>query len=180
MYAQAAARGATAASTVAAVAGGAAGDENDVEVRKEDQDMINEFGTLNSRFHEVDEDLRGLKVRVVSRVMRVVPCHVVEMGDGWEEATTCLLLFFPLSLLDLIRSHARVVGSKLGAVAFGMTNQGLAAFGVCAFGLTIKRPLNNINNQPHTGAAGEARRRGDRADGGLGRECAVRPDLLTP
>lgn len=64
MYAQAAARGAAAASTVAAVAGGAAGSggESDVEVRKEDQEMINEFGTLNSRFHELDEDLRGLKV----------------------------------------------------------------------------------------------------------------------
>jgi hypothetical protein len=66
MYAQAAARGAAAASTVAAVAGGApGGSDKEVEVRKEDQDMINEFGTLNSRFHEVDEDLKGLKVRFV-------------------------------------------------------------------------------------------------------------------
>lgn len=67
-FAQAAARGAAAASTVAAVAGGAAsGDDKDVEVRKEDQDMINEFGTLNSRFHEVDEDLKTLKVRPPAR-----------------------------------------------------------------------------------------------------------------
>lgn len=62
MYAQAAQRGAAAASAVAAVASGGAGDEPDVEVRKEDQDMINEFGTLNSRFHELDDDLAVLKV----------------------------------------------------------------------------------------------------------------------
>ena len=65
MYAQAAARGATAASAMAAVAGGGPGDsENDVEVRKEDQDLINEFGTLNSRFHELEEDLKALQVCV--------------------------------------------------------------------------------------------------------------------
>lgn len=46
------------------MAGGAPGraDHEEVEVRKEDQEMINEFGILNARFHEVDEDLRTLKV----------------------------------------------------------------------------------------------------------------------
>ena len=42
--------------------GGGADEGPDVEVRKEDQDLINEFGRLNIRFHEVDEDLRVLKV----------------------------------------------------------------------------------------------------------------------
>lgn len=52
-------------------AGGASGgsgnapadDSPDVEVRKADQEMINEFGRLNNKYIELDEDLTGLKVR---------------------------------------------------------------------------------------------------------------------
>lgn len=43
----------------------AADDAPDVEVRKADQEMINEFGRLNNRYIELDEDLAGLKVRVL-------------------------------------------------------------------------------------------------------------------
>lgn len=83
-FAQAAARGAAAASTVAAVAGGAAsGDDKDVEVRKEDQDMINEFGTLNSRVHEVDEDLKTLKVR--PPVVSIGPLHSIDRRGGTSD-----------------------------------------------------------------------------------------------
>ncbi len=39
-------------------------DGPDVEVRFEDQQNINEFGRLNNRFIELDEDLQMLKVRV--------------------------------------------------------------------------------------------------------------------
>jgi len=42
-----------------------ADDSPDVEVRKADQEMINEFGRLNNKYIELDEDLIGLKVRVM-------------------------------------------------------------------------------------------------------------------
>ncbi|KAL9182871.1 hypothetical protein ACHAXT_004150 [Thalassiosira profunda] len=36
-------------------------EENDAEVRREDQDQINEFGRLNARLHEVRGEVGGLK-----------------------------------------------------------------------------------------------------------------------
>lgn len=56
--------------------GGGADEGPDVEVRKEDQELINEFGRLNIRFHEVDEDLRVLKVMYIhiQRVDRMICC----------------------------------------------------------------------------------------------------------
>ena len=38
-------------------------DENDNEVRREDQDAINEFGRLNARLDEVKRQVDNLKVR---------------------------------------------------------------------------------------------------------------------
>ena len=38
-------------------------EENDAEVRREDQDQINEFGRLNARLHEVRGESETLKVR---------------------------------------------------------------------------------------------------------------------
>ena len=37
-------------------------EENDAEVRREDQDKINEFGQLNARLHEVRGESEKLKV----------------------------------------------------------------------------------------------------------------------
>lgn len=37
-------------------------EENDAEVRREDQDKINEFGQLNARLHEVKDESKKLKV----------------------------------------------------------------------------------------------------------------------
>jgi hypothetical protein len=37
-------------------------EENDAEVRREDQDKINEFGLLNARLHEVRAESKRLKV----------------------------------------------------------------------------------------------------------------------
>jgi hypothetical protein len=39
-------------------------EENDAEVRREDQDKINEFGQLNARLHEVRGEVSKLKVSV--------------------------------------------------------------------------------------------------------------------
>ena len=39
-------------------------EENDAEVRREDQDQINEFGRLNARLHEVRDEVGKLKVCV--------------------------------------------------------------------------------------------------------------------
>jgi hypothetical protein len=38
-------------------------EENDAEVRREDQDKINEFGQLNARLYEVRSEIARLKVR---------------------------------------------------------------------------------------------------------------------
>jgi len=38
-------------------------EENDNEVRREDQDAINEFGRLNARLDEVKRQVDNLKVR---------------------------------------------------------------------------------------------------------------------
>jgi hypothetical protein len=37
-------------------------EESDAEVRREDQDRINEFGRLNARLHEVRDEVNKLKV----------------------------------------------------------------------------------------------------------------------
>lgn len=37
-------------------------EENDAEVRREDQDKINEFGRLNARLYEVRDEISSLKV----------------------------------------------------------------------------------------------------------------------
>lgn len=37
-------------------------EENDAEVRREDQDKINEFGQLNARLHEVRAESKKMKV----------------------------------------------------------------------------------------------------------------------
>lgn len=42
-------------------------EENDAEVRREDQDQINEFGRLNARLHEVRGEVDGLKVSRAAR-----------------------------------------------------------------------------------------------------------------
>lgn len=49
----------------------------DVEVRKEDQEMINEFGRLNNQYLELDEDLAYLKVcyQCLSAHRRLCACY---------------------------------------------------------------------------------------------------------
>ena len=39
-------------------------EESDAEVRREDQDRINEFGELNARLYEVRSEVKKLKVSV--------------------------------------------------------------------------------------------------------------------
>ena len=41
-------------------------EENDAEVRREDQDQINEFGQLNARLHEVRNLTKWLRCRPLS------------------------------------------------------------------------------------------------------------------
>jgi hypothetical protein len=60
-------------------------EENDAEVRREDQDKINEFGQLNARLHEVRAQCKKLKVRataaaallflLTSRSAILITCH---------------------------------------------------------------------------------------------------------
>ena len=40
-------------------------EENDAEVRREDQDKINEFGRLNARLHEVKSEVVKLNVSII-------------------------------------------------------------------------------------------------------------------
>ena len=40
-------------------------EENDAEVRREDQDQINEFGRLNARLYEVRSEGAHLKVSLI-------------------------------------------------------------------------------------------------------------------
>lgn len=40
-------------------------EENDAEVRREDQDQINEFGRLNARLREVRDEVGKLKVSIL-------------------------------------------------------------------------------------------------------------------
>jgi hypothetical protein len=47
-------------------------EENDAEVRREDQDKINEFGQLNARLHEVRAQSKKLKVRATAAVTVVL------------------------------------------------------------------------------------------------------------
>ena len=44
-------------------------EENDAEVRREDQDKINEFGQLNARLHEVKAEVVKLKVRLIMSLL---------------------------------------------------------------------------------------------------------------
>lgn len=39
-------------------------EENEAEVRREDQEQINEFGRLNARLHDVRDEVDKLKVSV--------------------------------------------------------------------------------------------------------------------
>ena len=52
-------------------------EENDAEVRREDQDKINEFGRLNARLHEVKSEAVKLKVRSIIVYDIVMLCHVI-------------------------------------------------------------------------------------------------------
>ena len=40
-------------------------EESDAEVRREDQDRINEFGELNARLYEVRAEVKKLKVSII-------------------------------------------------------------------------------------------------------------------
>lgn len=44
-------------------------EENDAEVRREDQDAINEFGRLNARLDEVKRQVESMKVRIIALLM---------------------------------------------------------------------------------------------------------------
>ncbi|KAL7532833.1 hypothetical protein ACHAXR_005743 [Thalassiosira sp. AJA248-18] len=60
-------------------------EENDAEVRREDQDQINEFGMLNARLHEVRREADRLKVRSA----RVLDHKLLEKID---DASTELMM----------------------------------------------------------------------------------------
>lgn len=45
-------------------------EESDAEVRREDQDRINEFGELNARLYEVRAEVKKLKVSNVNVIIR--------------------------------------------------------------------------------------------------------------
>ena len=44
-------------------------EENDAEVRREDQDAINEFGRLNARLDEVKRQIESMKVRIIALLL---------------------------------------------------------------------------------------------------------------
>ena len=76
-----------------------ADDSPDVEVRKADQEMINEFGRLNNKYIELDEDLIGLKVRGM-----VVAGWLVWGLAERSKRVHCALPFF-ISSLTASRTH---------------------------------------------------------------------------
>jgi hypothetical protein len=49
-------------------------EENDNEVRREDQDAINEFGRLNARLDEVKRKIDSLKVRYILFTLKIRVC----------------------------------------------------------------------------------------------------------
>ena len=51
-------------------------EENDAEVRREDQDKINEFGQLNARLHEIREESEKLKVSLLCILHCLVLCWI--------------------------------------------------------------------------------------------------------
>jgi len=51
-------------------------EENDAEVRREDQDKINEFGRLNARLHEVKSEAAKLKVSIIVYAI-VILCYEI-------------------------------------------------------------------------------------------------------
>lgn len=48
-------------------------EESDAEVRREDQDRINEFGRLNARLHEVRDEVKKLKVSEECGILFISP-----------------------------------------------------------------------------------------------------------
>lgn len=63
-------------------------EENEADVRREDQDKINEFASLNARLHEIRDEAESLKVRRTSNdvsgyvFFRVDPSHSHRPSTG--------------------------------------------------------------------------------------------------
>jgi hypothetical protein len=51
-------------------------EENDAEVRREDQDAINEFGRLNARLDEVKRQKESMKVRIIALLYMIFARYI--------------------------------------------------------------------------------------------------------
>ena len=54
-------------------------EENDAEVRREDQDAINEFGRLNARLDEVKRQIESMKVRIIALLLIFCTIHQISL-----------------------------------------------------------------------------------------------------
>ena len=54
-------------------------EENDAEVRREDQDAINEFGRLNARLDEVKRQIESMKVRKIALPIDFCTIHQISL-----------------------------------------------------------------------------------------------------
>lgn len=92
-------------------------EENDTEVRREDQDKINEFGQLNARLHEVREQTERLKVRGNDQI--ILRCK----NDHIEPSLTNAFLFQKLlekiddASTELMMGNGDAVLLRLGDTA---------------------------------------------------------------
>lgn len=73
-------------------------EENDAEVRREDQDKINEFGQLNARLHEVRGETSKLKVSFGYSVLmafasRRLPISILFDHNAFRFSMQKMLLF---------------------------------------------------------------------------------------
>lgn len=50
-------------------------EENEVEVRREDQEQINKFARLNAKLHEVKSEREALQVRESDCIAKLVVAH---------------------------------------------------------------------------------------------------------
>ncbi len=69
-------------------------DENDSEVRREDQNNINQFARLNARLHTVRQKKDSLQVRACESVVYFYACCFAKVRQrGVSYTKTCCMIF---------------------------------------------------------------------------------------
>lgn len=72
-----------------------------VEVDRDDQASINEFGRLNNRLHELDAELEGKKARTQEQP-RALPTSAQRCGRGVRKRLLCSGLASPAAFQKLL------------------------------------------------------------------------------